>query len=304
MRNYRGYEYNCGYPLVDMSLDQVRQILSQDFLRQIDSILINGNLGDFGLAPDGPDIVRYLLDSGVREVSISTNGSMRRPDWWAGLADQRVVILWGIDGMSGTHELYRLDTDWHKIIDNARAYIGNGGRAVWKMIAFDHNAQEVQSCKRLSQDLGFERFWLVDHGRKFGPVFDRRGQVTHWLGTPESGEQDIKAMLTNHITWFDQGGYSWMPRQDRKISCHAKKIKEIYIAADGSVYPCCYLGFYPKTMAHPGNSQIRDLIRENNALEHGLDHSLSWFHQIEDLWARSDISSGRPYICINSCGAD
>jgi hypothetical protein len=77
----------------------------------------------------------------------------------------------------------------------------------------------------------------------------------------------------------------------------------MYIAADGSVYPCCYLGFYPGQMTHPGNDQLLPLVKENLALEYGLEHSMAWFDQVEATWAKSSIPDGRLYQCVNSCGA-
>ena len=78
--------------------------------------------------------------------------------------------------------------------------------------------------------------------------------------------------------------------------------KEIYVAADGTVYPCCYLGFYPATMHHPGNEQLRPLVTENNALEHSLEHCMSWFEKVEQTWAEASIAQGRLYQCVNTCG--
>ena len=51
MRNYRGLDYNSGYPLTELSLAQFKKILQPNFLRQLTKgISFNGNLGDFGLA--------------------------------------------------------------------------------------------------------------------------------------------------------------------------------------------------------------------------------------------------------------
>jgi MoaA/NifB/PqqE/SkfB family radical SAM enzyme len=86
-----------------------------------------------------------------------------------------------------------------------------------------------------------------------------------------------------------------------QLICEHKRQKEIYIAADGTVYPCCFMGFYPGQMKHPGNDQLAPLIKENNALEYSLEHCLSWFESIEDTWQIASISQGRLYHCVNSC---
>ena len=51
MRNYRGLDYNSGYPVTELTLEHIKHILKPDFLKQLTKgISFNGNLGDFGLA--------------------------------------------------------------------------------------------------------------------------------------------------------------------------------------------------------------------------------------------------------------
>ena len=65
---------------------------------------------------------------------------------------------------------------------------------------------------------------------------------------------------------------------------------------------CCFLGFYPATMHHPGNTQLAPLIKENNALEYDLAHCIDWFDRVEATWEANSIAEGRLYGCVNSCG--
>lgn len=308
MRNYRGYDYNSGYPETELTLDNIKHILKPDFLQQLSKgISFNGNLGDFGLARDAQEIVHYLTDLDV-PVHINTNGSMRTPDWWANLSRPGVTIGFAIDGLEDTHSLYRQDTDWHRVIANATAFIRAGGRAIWRFIPFDHNQHQESACRQMAQDLGFARFENIDEGRNRGPVYSRTGEFSHWLGQPwtEQERQNpplAKDLLENHITWFDsrtvKSDKDTMPLQ---MTCQHKRLKEIYIAADGSVYPCCFLGFYPATMHHPGNTQLAPLIKENNALEYDLAHCIAWFDRVEATWKANSIAEGRLYGCVNSCG--
>jgi MoaA/NifB/PqqE/SkfB family radical SAM enzyme len=308
MRNYRGFNFNSGYPETELTLDNLKQILQPEFLKQLTKgINFNGNLGDFGLARDAQEIVHWLVDQSV-PVYINSNAGMRTPEWWAKLARPGVRIGFALDGLADTHSLYRQDTDWHRVIANATAFIRAGGHAIWRFIPFDHNRHQEQACQDLAKELGFARFENIDEGRNRGPVYSRTGEFSHWLGKPftaqdELSAPDIKPMLESHITWFDHRTVVCdKDTQPLNLVCQHTRLKEIHIAADGTVYPCCFLGYYPATMAHPGNKQLLPLIKENNALEYSLEHCIAWFDSVEETWSKNSIAEGRLYGCVNSCG--
>lgn len=322
MRNYRGSDYNSGYPITELTLAQFKHILTPDILASImqpeqpvngrvpisynfQGVIFNGNLGDFAVSRDGVEIVEYLSENNVN-VAINTNGSSRTPDWWARLALPSVEVGFAIDGLADTHSLHRLDTDWHKILENAQALIAAGGNAVWRFVPFDHNRHQENECRAIAKDLGFSRFENIYDGRDNTPVFTRDGKYTHQIGIdtrPADVVPDIQPMLENHITWYNKD----IVKVDADVpgityGCNHYRNREIYLAADGAVYPCCYLGFYPKEMHHPGNAELKDLVVENNALEFPLEHCLNWFSRVEETWQLNSIAEGRTYQCVKSCG--
>jgi MoaA/NifB/PqqE/SkfB family radical SAM enzyme len=296
-------DFNSGYPLTELSLKDIQHILTPDLLSQLSKgISFNGNLGDFGAASDGLEIVEYLVSHNV-PVHINTNGSMRSPEWWAKLALPGVSIGFALDGIDQTtHVLYRQDTNWDTVIKNARAFINAGGYAFWRFIPFDHNRDQEAACRLLAEAWGFQEFENIHEGRDHGPVFNRQGDFSHWLGPTESWKPDSRAMVENHVTWFNAKTI----KADKdtpvlNINCIHKRQAELYIAADGTVYPCCFLGFYPGQMTHPGNEQLIPVIKENNALEYNLEHCLKWFDQVEESWTKASVNQGRLYGCVNSC---
>ena len=154
----------------------------------------------------------------------------------------------------------------------------------------------------MAKELGFERFDNIYDGRDNGPVFDRQGRFSHQIGIdnrPENIVPEIQPLLRSHITWYDSKTIQH-PKDtaELNIQCLHLRNREIYIAADGSVYPCCYLGFYPKSMHHPGNQELAELVKENNALEYSLEHCLQWFEQVEKTWKKDSIAQGRTYQCV------
>jgi sulfatase maturation enzyme AslB (radical SAM superfamily) len=300
MRNYRGVDHNSGYPDAELTLAHIQHILTPEILKTIDRVNFNGNLGDFSLAKDGAEIVQYLVSHDIT-IGINTNGSLRPKSWWKDLAAPKVTIGFALDGLADTHARYRQDTDWNRIIENAQAYISAGGRAIWRFVPFDHNRHQEAECRRLAKEMGFIGFENIYDGRDAGPVYTRAGEFSHWLG-PAGDPPPIKDMLQSHITWFDSKTIKIKKdTPELNLRCYHKVAREIYLAADGTVYPCCYLGFYPLSMTHPGNKELAPMVTENNALEYPLEHCLEWFDRVEQSWSKASIADGRPYQCVSTC---
>jgi sulfatase maturation enzyme AslB (radical SAM superfamily) len=265
-----------------MSLDDAQRIFHPSFLQQLDIININGNLGDFVTAQDGLAIVQYFRKQNSKlKIIISTNAGAR-PDIWPELAKLKVQVLFCIDGLKQTHELYRVQTNWDTVIKNAQTFIGHGGNAIWKMILFDHNQHEVESCKQLSQQLGFSQFQLIDHGRNAFPVFDQKKNFLHNIGQ-HTQPTDFNKLYNRYLDSTTNGYIE--PVEVDSIDCKVKNKKSIYVTATGEIYPCCWLGFYPRTMFHMGNSQIVPMLSENNnAIQVGMESAMQWVDKVSNSW--------------------
>jgi MoaA/NifB/PqqE/SkfB family radical SAM enzyme len=307
-RTFWGYPYNGGYPEANLSLAQATQIFQPEFLTQLKSIRINGNFGDIVMNPEGPDIVDffYSVNPGLK-IFISTNGSARNRNFWQQLAATPAVVAFCLDGLEDTHHLYRQNTSWKKILQNAKTFIKAGGHAVWKMIRFDHNRHQIDQCKALAMSMGFADFQLVEHGRDTAPVFDQQGRLVHVMGN-YTGERNFDILLhrkKNDQILLEDISTGRVPA--KTISCETKNLKSIYISATGDVSPCCYTGFYPKTYGHgqyhqAANAQLIPLIAKNNALEYPLQDCIQWFKSVENSWKISDYQQGRLVICDDNCG--
>ena len=306
-RNFWGYPFNGGYPETNLTLDAAKKIFSPDFLKQLHHIDINGNFGDAVMNIETPDIVEYFRTNNPQlQISISTNGGARNKVFWQRLAAAGAVVSFDLDGLEDTHHLYRQNTVWKTVIGNAKIFIKSGGRAIWKMIKFDHNLHQIESCKKLSQDLGFYRFNLVDDNRNTAPVFNKQGQLTHTLGKYQ-GETSFSILFhkkqTDDVLLEDIVG----DRTPCKIKCQVKSTRSLYISANGDVSPCCWTGLYPTTYGkgqyhQAANLQIKNIAKENNALEYSLEHCIRWFDNLEKSWDIPSFEQGRLVICNDVCG--
>ena len=309
MRNAHGFSHNFGYPEASLSLDNVKRMFSPAFVQQLNTFTVCGNYGDFVACPDALEIIDYIRanNSSIR-ITICTNGSARNTAFWTELAHLKPEVSFCIDGLEDTHHLYRLDTNWSHIIRNAQAFIAAGGDAVWKMIKFEHNKHQVDACRTMAKELGFIKFDLTDHSRSSGAAFDRAGNLTHQIGTGP-----IHNTPESVIHWQQKSAdEDWLLKKEEKsnLDCYSKRASSIYVTGNGEVYPCCYLGFFPRTFANShwynqGNAQLKELLgQSNNAIEVGLESAIDWFTQIEQRWVVQKYQDGRLRMCDEHCGTD
>ena len=304
-RNVFGYPYENGFKPRNLTLAEIKKILPVDFIAHLSEVMFEGNLGDFNMNPEALDIVDYLRSiNRSAEIIIMTNGAIRNKKFWQDLAKMDVRIEFALDGLSDTHHLYRRDTVWQAVINNASAYIDAGGHASWKMIRFDHNQHQIEQCEELSRKLGFRDFKLVDHGRNKGPVFDRDGKLEYVLGDwqDRTSLSDIMDTILHGDMFLEDIDVP----VTKDISCQSLSQKQIYVSAEGDVYPCCFMGFNPNTFGHgtwhqPVNDQIKSIARENNALIYPLEHCIRWFDKIPRCWTAA--GSDRLVVCDYHCAS-
>jgi MoaA/NifB/PqqE/SkfB family radical SAM enzyme len=308
-RTFWGYPYNGGYPEVNMTLANAKTIFSQAFLQQLTSIRINGNFGDIVMNPEGADVVEYFRNANPDlAITISTNGAARAREFWQKLAKNQASVAFCLDGLEDTHHLYRQNTTWSTIVKNAQTFIAAGGVAKWKFIKFKHNLHQVDACRKLSVELGFADFELVDDGRNTAPVFNRAGELTHVLGD-YTGEREFEILFHKKKTdliLLEDIVADRTPK--RQIQCRAQQSKSIYISANGEVSPCCWTGFYPNTYGAgqyhaAANAQLMPLIAKNNALKYTLSECIEWFSNITRCWDKHTYEQGRLVICDDVCGS-
>ena len=300
-RNFWGYEFNGGYPELYLTLDNAKKIFHPNFVKQLDIIRINGNYGDIVMNPDAIEIVEYLRNHNKNmDIKISSNDGARNGEWRKQFAKLNCTIFFALDGLADTHSLYRQNTVWATVIKNAKAFIDNGGQAVWQLIKFKHNEHQIEECRRLSKQMGFIRFKLIDGdgGRDTAPVFDKDKNLTHVLGnyTGETDFDKLFASKTQDDILLEDVIPGKVPSES--LTCETITDKSIYIAANGDVSPWCYMGFYPQTYGkgsyhQAANGQLLPLIFENNAIEHSIEHCIQWFSTVEKRWQEKTYEKGR-----------
>ena len=244
-RNINGGLDNPLISLTNWSLEDFKQIMNEEVLNQIGYYYFCGNFGDPMLNNDLIDMCDYATKTAPNVgMSIHTNGGLRNHDWWRKLASvlpTKHTVVFALDGLADTHHLYRVNTDFNKIISNAKAFMEAGGIANWVFIRFKHNEHQVEEARRMAKDLGFNEFILKDSSRFMlepkQKVVNRDNVVMHYV--EPATDTPMKFIDRKTIDNFES------ILDNVTIDCAVLKHKEIYIDAHKNMFPCCHLGYVP-----------------------------------------------------------
>lgn len=241
-RNIHGGKLNPNLTVTEIDLKTFKKIFNKSFLLQLEHIYMCGNFGDPMLSNDLISICEYIKKTNPKIIlGIHTNGSARTIEWWKELyhsLPENHMLHFALDGLEDTHHLYRVGTSFKKIIENARAFISEGGNAEWVFLSFKHNEHQIEEAKKTAYELGFKKFNHKATGRfvhenKF-KVENKDGDFLYYLEPPKK----------NNITLIDADKIKRYRDyiDSAEIHCRVKETKEIYVDANAHLYPCCFLG--------------------------------------------------------------
>lgn len=258
-RNLHGGVTNPLIKETDWSLADFKKVFPPKVLITLNKILFCGTFGDPMMNNDLIGMCEYIKNTKPEIlVCIHTNGSARQPAWWKRLVDALPVnheITFALDGLEDTQHIYRVGTDFNKIITNAKAVIDAGGNAIWMFIRFKHNEHQVDQAKQQADQLGFSKFVLKDT-RRFTdpdfPVLNKTGEKIYNLNQPTNSVIKFvnRENLENFKTW---------PRAT-DINCFALNDEEIYIDANFTIMPCCILAAFLYTNYNEALYKLYDIF--------------------------------------------
>lgn len=323
LRNVLGGQVNPHLPLTELSLDDITQIFTPEFLSQLERLYMCGNYGDPIMARDTAAIFRHfrLLNSRL-DLQMFTNGSGRDENFWRGLAADRVEVRFSVDGLEDTNHIYRRGTKWPLILRAMRAFLGAGGVAEWDFIVFRHNEHQIEEARALSRELGFKKFNVKKTARFFSnvqvavkdrqEVRDRDGNVEYYLEQP-SNPKFLNSALKKEDEIVARFGSLKEFFAKTPIDCKAARESSLYITAEGFAFPCCwtanqlYPWYYPKE-GTPIWKMLKALpagVQTLNAKTRALADIVNGGFFQSDLprsWDVEGFENGRLFVCGKTCG--
>ena len=232
-------------------------------------------------------------------LSLHTNGSARNKNWWEKLANLKVGVTFALDGLEDTNHLYRIGTDFNKIIENAKTFISAGGEARWHMLVFDHNKHQIDDCRTMSESLGFYEFSQKNSARFNGPymnVLTKESKTSHKLYPSDRSSEISQKVIEQKIKMM----FDPVSEENVTIHCKAVQSNSIYVGASGVVAPCCWLDFtgvYPfnPSLVNFNDSEFSHPNLHTNTLTEIFESS--YFDKIEETWKNKPLTQ-----CSRQCG--
>jgi MoaA/NifB/PqqE/SkfB family radical SAM enzyme len=283
------------------TLDVIKNKIGSKLLSQLNKFYSCGVLGDGAMNPECVEIYDFVKSSGTKVTSLNTNGGPRNTDFWKALAETKTHVVFAIDGLEDTNHLYRRNVKFDKVLENVQAFISAGGIADWDFLVFKHNKHQIEEAKELSKKLGFNRFNKKETTR--WDDFDSDG---NWVQRKSIQVGDYaleKVERETKATGLDVTQKSKITDtfQTRKITCwsyHQNK-SEIYLAANGEVSPCCWLG---DLKIHEAKNIIKDYKKVN--INHSSLHEIlsgKFFNELaRGIYGEKDAY--RLQTCYHTCG--
>ncbi len=322
-RNKNGGEVNQWLPLTELSLNDCQTIFPIEFITQLDRMFMCGNYGDPIIAKDTLDIYEYFrIQNFKMTLGMNTNGSARKTDWWKDLAkvmSKHGYVTFGLDGLIDTHHLYRKDTNFERIIENAEAFIKAGGRARWDFIVFEHNEHQIDEAADLAKKIGFEDFRIKKTGRFFSntkmevigsrDVHNKDNEIIYTIRPPKNPLHQNKS-LQKEKDIIGKHGSMQSYLEQTPVDCKVLKEQSIFVSADGAVYPCCwtanqiYVWYMPKE-----SSEIWKMINETGGIDNINAKNVpieeivagEFFNRIQESWL---VNNSTLKVCAKTCGQD
>ena len=299
----------------EISINQFKQIINSDFVKQLRSFLMCCNHGDPMIAKDTLEMYKWLIYNNEKlHLQMTTNGGGRSDDWWKSLAEifgEHGKVSFSVDGLEDTNHLYRVNVDWKRVENSMDVFTQAGGKGVWVFLIFEHNEHQVEEAERMAKLFGLEFVrkksgrWVQSYkNKKVDKKITIKGKEIKPPTEPKHQNKSVNRydkLIKSHGTFQEY-------LDKTKIKCKSIDTKEIYISAEGLVTPCCWTaGNLYKVYEKIGQNQIWsyiDDIKNINALYQPLNEIIegNFFKKLEQSWNLPSCSQGKSQVCSEKCG--
>jgi len=325
-RNMNGGDDNPHITNAELSLEDCKRIFKPEFIAQLNTMYMCGNLGDPIVAQDTLEVFQYFREHNpTMWLSMNTNAGARDEAWWTELAQvygRMGAVIFSVDGLRDTNHIYRQNVVWDNVERSMRSFINAGGRARWDFLIFQHNEHQVAEAETLANAWGCERFIKKKSGRFITSdlkpknehqAINRKGLDTQKLEKPTQVQNQNLALLKQKEI---EKSYGSMANYLDKCSVNCKVAKQgsIFVTAEGLLMPCCWTAgrMYKWWHPDPRVEQIWDHIdfaggkQGINIIDNDIKTVVNGklIKSISGSWNKESIAEGKLGVCAQKCGSE
>jgi len=332
---------NPSLNLTELTIAKVKKIIPIDIIKKIGSINFCGNFGDPMVCRDAIEIVDYFHTNNKNtQIEIRTNGGPRNTKFWnklgqlSKLSNGKIEVVFSIDGLEDTNDLYRRNVKWSKLMDNVTMFNRSGGISKWEFLVFKHNEHQMEDARTMSIDMGFKQilfkrpYGFEDYFNKKTrpiPAYNKSGELEYLLepsdkfsnsNLPYDGDaEDIPLKIDtsgNSCNLIPQpiNYKKYENEQEYDIKCQAVHDTghiEVYLNSNGDVRPCCHIGVeLDRNQQGSVGKQLKHLFNpptKFNLNVNSIKTILGYFDEIiENNWDKTH-EEGRCMKCSMNCGS-
>jgi len=148
-----------------MSVDHFKKVLD-GIPPHIETLFFCGDYGDPMMHPKIGDIINLSVQKGL-EVEISTNGALRKPEWYTKMGNEhgrKLHIIFAIDGINAQeHARYRINVDFEKAWANFEAFSKTKAQTSWQFILFNYNFNSVPKAMSIANQMEVRLLMLINY---------------------------------------------------------------------------------------------------------------------------------------------
>ena len=132
----------------------------------IEQLFFCGDYGDPMMHPKIGDIIDLSIQKGL-EVEISTNGGLRKPEWYTKIGNQygnKLHIIFAIDGIDAEeHAKYRINVDFERAWANFQAFSKTKAQTSWQFIVFNYNIDSIPEAMSIAKNMGVGFHTIINY---------------------------------------------------------------------------------------------------------------------------------------------
>ncbi len=291
----------------ELDLEFFKRNFTPEFiLANVEKITFCGDDGDPIYAHDLIPVIGYIKSIKPVEIVIITNGSHKKPDWWAKLGNvltKQDTVHFSIDGYNNeSNNLYRVNSDFDSITEGIRALKASSQcRLVWAAIAFKFNELYINSMENLARQLDMDAFQLT-LSTKFGKLYPTYGTEDplqpseRYISSSHRFERSVTLLsprgINSEVKPINFMLYNQVKNNSTIVPLCKIGNKGLYIDAQGRLFPCCWVA---NRYSH--NNEWQQLAEQFNLNNRTLEEV------IQDPFWKNEFQTFKWQECHTKCNS-